>query len=227
MTKTHYGVSYAYVNLAALTLKVCYQNNGKIKVKYQDDMGAAYMVDVATVRLYQDPRVRDSDVLRLTRKNFRSGYTYRVPDPNKSRRPSTTGHWNTFPVDGHTNVDENGDLAMAFTKGGDTVETTFDEHNAAKYGPAMYKDLEVGVDTMVEWWEPIAEAYASLSEWLLAKGLPVLPTAPRCVLSTCTPVNLGDSTTSFSGMATCPRRIGRNSDQERPGTKSRKTSRAQ
>ena len=85
VTKTHYGASHAYVNLAAMALKTCYENNVKIKVKYLNDMGTAYMVDVSTVRLYQDTRVRDSDVHKLTRKNFRSGYTYRVPNPNNSK----------------------------------------------------------------------------------------------------------------------------------------------
>ena len=116
------------MNQGALTLKLCYENNVPIKIKYQDDLTRCFMISVANVRLYQDPNTRESDILLLTRKNFTTGYTYRMADPGKPKTPCMTGHWDSFPHGPNKDVDESGDLTMAYTEDGDALEVAFNSH---------------------------------------------------------------------------------------------------
>ena len=103
------------------------------------------MVNVANVRLYQDTNIRDSDARLLNQSNFSPGYTYRIANPSTPRTPCRTGHWDTFPPEGIQDVDENGDLTMAYTEDESVSEVDFNENNKARYGNTMDDDDEVSV----------------------------------------------------------------------------------
>ena len=191
VTKLHNGANEVYVNQAALTLKLCHENNVRIKIKYQDNLTMCSMVNVANVRLYQDTNIRDSDILLLNPSNFIPGYTYRIADPSTPRTPCRTGHWDTFPPEGSQDVDENGDLTMAYTEDSSVAEVAFNENNDAKYGNTMDGDDKVSAATMVEWWEPLAAAFHTLAERMRDSKIEPFPTASLCILHTCSNLQLG------------------------------------
>ena len=191
VTRHHNGADHVYVNLAALTLKLCYKNDVPVKIKYQDNLTTYYMVNVANVRLYQDTNIRDSDARLLNQSNFLPGYTYRIANPSTPKTPCRTGHWDIFPAEGIRDVDKNGNLTMAYTEDESVSEVAFNKNNEARYGDTMDDDEEVSVATMVEWWKPLAAAFRLLAERMRHSEIEPFPTASRYILHTCSNLQLG------------------------------------
>ena len=191
VTKYHDNVGQVYVNLGALTLKLCYANNVPIKIKYQDDLGPTYMISAAIVRFYQDPYTRERDTFLLNKRNDTPGYTFKTEDPRKPRTPCLTGHWDSFPPGDIKDVDENGDLTMGYTEGSDTLEVAFNENNEVRFGNTIHDDYNAGLDMMKVWWRPFVLAFEPIAEWMAQNQTQVFPTASLCVLHTSSDLQLG------------------------------------
>ena len=153
VTREHDRMDQIYTNLVALFLKKCAANDVKVKVKYEDNPGQAYMVHPNNIRLYQDCNTRADDLKVLKKHNYLAGCTFKPRVRGKTKTPGLTRHWQEFLFPGVHDVSNCGDLHMCRTEIGNGFEVAWKKNDEVKYGDIKHEDIEISDETLAEWWK--------------------------------------------------------------------------